>query len=292
MRKLKTGITSGMFGSSNEVEKYFSQINKYGYDSVDIDCCSTLVKPYTLSGKELEDYIESVKTASKKYNVSVSQIHGPWRYPPKDGTDEDKKERLEKMEASIRFCAAIGCKYWVIHTIYPFGPAENKAKDGLLRDEMYRQNVEFFKKLVPVAEECGVYICLENLPFLGSNITTVDDTLELIKKIDSENVKMCLDTGHCFMSGLEPSEAVRRIGKDLLAVLHVHDNYGDRDSHMIPFIGKTNWTDFKAALKEIGFCGVISIECDYNKGMAHMSPELFDIYNKALAFATKELANI
>ena len=52
---------------------------------------------------------------------------------------------------------------------------------------------------------------------------------------------------------------IRKLG-DYIRVLHIHDNMGDRDSHLYPTKGITDWYDFVNALDEIGYKGVLSLE--------------------------------
>ena len=49
-------------------------------------------------------------------------------------------------------------------------------------------------------------------------------------------------------------------GKDLLAALHVHDNFGIKDEHNIPGNGIIDWDGFVKALVDIGYDGVFSLE--------------------------------
>ena len=59
---------------------------------------------------------------------------------------------------------------------------------------------------------------------------------------------------------LRCARTVREYGQ-YIKVLHVHDNRGKRDEHLIPFYGSIDWKDFSTALRECAFDGVISLEC-------------------------------
>ena len=85
-------------------------------------------------------------------------------------------------------------------------------------------------------------------------------SLDFVRKINSPWLRICLDTGHCAVFGIQPADAVRMLGKDMLKTLHVHDNDGVQDRHWIPFTGVIDWVDFRHALQEIGFDGCLSIE--------------------------------
>lgn len=88
-----------------------------------------------------------------------------------------------------------------------------------------------------------------------------------------------------------PAAAVRKIGKEYLACLHVHDNDRSGDKHNIPFTGTTDWEDFAAALKEIGYDGVLSLETDvsYTFRLPESLKEYFEI---GIADMAKFLAGI
>ena len=70
------------------------------------------------------------------------------------------------------------------------------------------------------------------------------DVADFVRKINHKNFKMCLDTGHTLVCGEEIGEAVRYIGADLLCALHVHDNYGTDDLHLLPGEGIMNVESF------------------------------------------------
>jgi sugar phosphate isomerase/epimerase len=159
------------------------------------------------------------------------------------------------MRRSIRATAHIGCKYWVIHPLFPFGDC------GFDMESFWRINEEFFKELVPYAKQYGVIVCFENMPMKTVSMSTTEKSLEFIHRINMDNMMLCLDTGHEAVFGLSPADAVRRAGKEL-AVLHVHDNDGNRDLHRMPGMGVIDFKDFCKALREIEFDGVFSLELD------------------------------
>ena len=244
---MKLGATVGMFAGFGE-DRY-KKMKEYGFDYAD----------YSISGElgdkteeEYEAMILADKALADEAGVTIWQIHGPWRYPPHDETPKLREERAEIMRRSIRMTAKIGCKYWVIHPVFPFGNSD------FALDKFWQINEAFFKELVPYAKEYGVTVCFENMPMKKMFITT-ERSLEFIHKIGMDNMMLCLDTGHEAVFGLSVGDAVRRAGKDL-AVLHIHDNDGLRDQHWLPMTGIIDFKDFYKALKEIEFDGVFSLE--------------------------------
>lgn len=164
---------------------------------------------------------------------------------------------MEKMKKSIRLTSAIGCKYWVIHPIMPFGLEDNGTE---LAKNTWDMNIEFMTELVKTAKEYNVVICLENMPMLDFSLSTPEDILRFVRTIYDDNFKICLDTGHVSaFNNLNLADEVRRLGKEI-KVMHIHDTKQSRDLHLMPYFGRTDWDDFAKALGEVGYEGVFSLE--------------------------------
>ena len=240
------------FGS----EKY-RKIKSFGFDCVDFDMANTDNELYGLSEQDFEAYLKNERELAQSAGVTIHQTHGPWRWPIKDDTDADRAERLEKMQKSIRATNLLGCKYWVIHPIMPFGIDDITSGH---QKETWDINLAFMKSLLKTAKEYGVTICVENTPFGQFSLASPQQILSLVEEMNDDYFKVCLDTGHVTMAGdWSVGESVRRLA-DNIKVLHVHDNDGKADQHLPIYDGIIDWQDFAAALKEVNFDGVLSVE--------------------------------
>ena len=205
---------------------------------------------------ECEAMVLAEKALADEAGIIIHQTHGPWRYPPHDETPELRAERKELMRRTIRLTAMIGCKNWIIHPLMPFGPDDS----GFCDEAFYQINLEFFRDLLEYAKQFDVTICFENMPMKRLSISTTAKTLEFIRTINDDHFKLCLDTGHEAVFGTSIGDAIRLAGKDL-QTFHIHDNDGRGDKHWFPGMGVIDWKDFMAALREIEFDGVLSLEC-------------------------------
>lgn len=256
---MKIGSTLALFNCYGE-ERY-KKMKKFGFYGVDFSIDGEL------RGRTEEQYeadIMAEKALMDEAGIVPYQVHGPFRYPIHDETEELRAGRAEVMKRSLRNAALIGCKNWVIHPMMPFG------EDEFDHEQFIKINVDFFRALLPTAKQYGVTICLENMPMLRIPLSTPEKTLEFVRMMDDENFKFCLDTGHAAVFGLSPAEAVRMAGKDLKAI-HVHDNNGKYDAHWVPCTGVIDWNDFVAALREIEYDGVFSLESDFRAFIPHAS---------------------
>lgn len=257
---MKIGIQTNLLdrdGYGRWKENMYIKLREHGYSCTDYNMADTDSIIYTLPRDESDAMLKSEKELAENAGIEISQVHGPWRYPPRDLTEEDRGERMEKMKKSIWATSVLGCKNWVIHPIMPYG--ENDA-DTQNAQKTWDMNIKFMSELLKTAKEYGVTICLENMPMRKFSLATPEKILKFVKEINDENFKICLDTGHVSVFGdLNIGDEVRRLG-DEIRVLHVHDNKWGADLHLAPYFGIIDWEGFAKALKDIGFNGCFSLE--------------------------------
>lgn len=258
-KQMRIGISFNPYGHSygRYGNQAYARLKEHGYNAVDFNIADTNTALYTLNQRDLKQTITAQRLAAQKAHVTISQVHGPWRWPPQDGTEAQRAERLEKMKKATVITALLGCHHLVIHPIMPYG-----VEDGCCgkEQETWALNVAFFRELADFAALYGVIICLENMPMHHFSLSTPQRILELVTAIRHDHVRVCLDTGHvAVFPELSVGDEVRRLG-DAIRVLHIHDNLGDRDSHLYPGDGRIDWADFGRALEEVGYDGVLSLE--------------------------------
>lgn len=253
---LKVGTTETMYTEKYGYKNGLERMRTHGFESMDYqEFVNTATPLFEKAPNEFEKYLKEQRKIAEETGIEIHQVHGPWRWPAKDATEEERAERFEKMTRSIAGTAILGCKNIIIHPIMPYQSNDEKHKDFT-----YALNLSFMEKLTKVAEEYGVVICLENMPMPNLSLGSVEATLDFVKTINSDYYKVCLDTGHSTMFKTTAGDAVRKIGKDYLYALHLHDSDGVRDRHWSPFSGIVDWYDFGRALYEINYEGVISLE--------------------------------
>lgn len=252
---MKIGTTNTAYVYLGEAEGA-KRAKKHGFDGFDYQYFLNTEKEYfKLNAKEFEKKTLEYKNIYESEGITVHQTHGPWRYPPKELTPEDRNERFEAMSKAIYGTAVLGSKNFIIHPIMPYGANSSENPEGMIA-----MNIEFFGRLCDVAEKYGITVCYENMPFPNLPIASVKQILDIVTQINRNSFKVCLDTGHCAVLGDDAGDAVRMIGKDRLYALHVHDNDGKQDYHWLPHTGVINWDSFKNALNDINYDGILSLE--------------------------------
>ena len=177
------------------------------------------------------------------------------------GTQEDSAAVLKNW---LDLFAAIGIKNAVLHcdSIHP---------EGLMESEIRERNKAVLAQLVDHLEGKDFTICLENLtngsgPLSDGNYKysvhyRVEELLWYIEQLGDEHLGICLDTGHLNLTkACSQGAFIRKAGKHLKA-LHIADNQGATDQHLMPFgVGKVDFEDVFSALKEIGYDGIYNLE--------------------------------
>jgi sugar phosphate isomerase/epimerase len=94
--------------------------------------------------------------------------------------------------------------------------------------------------------------------------STAEELKAVIEKFNTPSVACCWDFGHakCAFGKEGMLDAMKMLGKYIVCT-HVHDNYYEKDLHLMPFMGDTPWEDNLAYLKEIGYQGKLSFEFAY-----------------------------
>jgi len=133
--------------------------------------------------------------------------------------------------------------------------------------------LERVKRIIGEAEKHNVNVAFENLRLINY--------LEyVLNNIDSPRAGFCYDSGHhnLYFSHVDLLE---KYGSRLMS-LHLHDNHGAADHHLLPFDGNIDWPATMKNIKQTGYTGPLAMEAE-NKGYENLSPEeyLRQLYERA-----------
>ena len=231
------------------IRNMFDVLGKAGIQGIDFN---NDVPEYCTTEHDAEFYRELAEYA-KSRGVAICQAHAP--FPSSYVEEEKSAKRFEEIVQGIKNAAYLGAPMIVVHPCTHLDYAVEGNPEIL-----FEYNLNFYKKLIPVARECGIKLAIENIGRVS--VTSTPERLnKLYDTLNDPVFTVCFDVGHCLLQGVDPAEAIRAIGHRLVdGCTHVHDNNGDRDTHTLPYYGKVEWESVMKALSDIDYAGDLNYE--------------------------------
>ncbi|MBE6727375.1 MAG: sugar phosphate isomerase/epimerase [Ruminococcaceae bacterium] len=244
-----------------------------GYDGIDFN-----VEHYAflkgednileLPEKQFEDYFTAIRKKADECGIKIVQTHNLCG-KLYNGNDEHDEKVLHWAERGLKANEIMGCEYTVIHPISTMDWGQNASYEV-----MHEYNQKMFGDIIPFAEKYGIIIAPESFGVgahkMGEQFPDMFADHEKMRReyddMQTKNKAFCLDTGHTHCATqfgfLSVPEFIRYFG-NRIKLLHIHDNDGIYDMHLIPRKGGGNrikWPEVFDALDEIGYDGYYNFE--------------------------------
>ena len=243
----------------NPFDFCIAECAKGGYKVLDKNFCEAMNPHSRMRDDDWEDYVKDIAELGKKWDVVFRQSHLPYYDIFADNDEEKVKIMEELIRRSIIASAELGVEWTVTHpgTVYSAGPDMNISLE---------HNLEYYSKHIRTARECGIGIALENdfeyrsAPYQRIFCANVHELVELVDSFnDPKHVGVCYDFGHGNLGGPFHRQNLNIIGSRLHAI-HVQDNHGMSDEHLLPFHGNINWQEAMEGLADIDYDGDLTYE--------------------------------
>lgn len=276
-------------GSSSDnmkrgVTESVKMIHDAGFEAIDLGFGNVGDADYILGGDDWEKKVDELGNEAAKYGIEFCQLHMPsikGDNDPRFKTPGFKELFFQSMERALVAGEKLNIPWAVAHPL-----ALKQA--GNDPDVLMKLNHEYYDKYVELGIKRGVGFAFENMiqnKDGGAKVRYCGHYHDLIDYVDSFNdpmVGICWDFGHANISGFDQCIGLRKVGKRLKCV-HIDDNFGNSDHHLIPFTGKVDWHKIMPVLAEIGYEGECNLEVQnhFTRMPRHVHEELakhaFDI---------------
>ena len=282
---MKLATTTGDFSAyTNSQALGLEHIRKAGFRYADYNFGIDLGRGNGVYAENYKAYFEEIAKTADTLGMKLIQAHAPMGKPLADGG-----KLLSETLRCVDACGAWGIPNLVVHSGYVH---------GLSPEETFARNKEFFMPLLERAEKYGVNILVENFNKMHiDGLYWIDNAPDLLRMIETVNHPLfhaVWDTGHANMQDMPQDEALRILGSHVRA-LHVQDNMGNEDSHLVPFLGTMNMDSVMSGLMDIGYNGYFTFEVgkfflpsdkrrafDRNTSLASAPIELRDAFERYL----------
>jgi sugar phosphate isomerase/epimerase len=223
---------------------------RLGYDAIEI-------APFTLA-----KYVTDIPPAERarirdlagRAGLLVSGIH--WVLAQTEGMHVNHPDAAVRARTAgylrelVDFCADVGGRVMVVGS-----PKQRNVLDGVTFQQAWDWATASFREAVQQAENRGVTICFEPLAPAETNfINTAVDAIRFTRQLNSEHFKIILDV-KAMSSESKPIPQIIQDSWPHFGYVHANDvNFKG------PGFGDVDFRPIAAALREVGYQGVVSVE--------------------------------
>ena len=244
------------FNYSIPFETMLPLLKSAGFDIISVGARREHSGYHTVKGRR------RIRRLTREHRISIDSIHAPlWL----EGDISSPKEaiRIEGVETirnAIHACSDLEVGILILHL--------NKMFEGKELSKRVESAMKSMKSISDYAREKSVSLAIENLPEDPSD-TILEESL---RRFPGSHIGVCYDSSHANLTKA-PFRILERYGDRVIAV-HISDNGGEADDHVLPFEGNIDWAKFSETFRALNYQGTLLLEVEMRRS-AFQNPETF-----------------
>jgi sugar phosphate isomerase/epimerase len=270
---MKFGICNEIF-QGWKIDDVFTYAARLGYDAVEI-------APFTLAKSVTEIPAAErvrIRAAAAQAGIAISGIH--WVLVQAEGMyvtspEPAVRERTARYFCDlVDFCADLGGKVIVVGS-----PKQRSLLPGVTGAQAWGWAQEVFRPAIGAAEKRGVTLCFEPLPAEDTDfVNTAAEAVRFVREQASPNFKVILDV-RAMSHEAKPVPQIIRECRGEFAYVHANDR-----NLKGPGFGEIDFRPIAAALREVGYDGVVSVEVfKFDEGPEAIATRSLEYLRRAFA---------
>lgn len=238
------------------IEQFLAKAKHYGYEAVEI--CIGEAGEFGLETSKAR--CEAILAEAERIGISVASVASGiyWGYSLASDSPEDRLRAANALGKMIQITSWLKAK--TLLTIP--GAVDvffNPTRPVTRYDEIWERSVEGLKRVLPLAEDSGVVLGIENVwnKFLLSPL----EMREFLTQFGSKAIGAYVDVANILPYGY-PEQWLRILG-DKVVGIHFKDYrraVGTGAGFVDLLAGDVNWPEVMAAIAEIGYSGPVAAE--------------------------------
>ena len=244
---MKIVTTTTVFTNDIRLEDAVRRLAAIGFEGIDIEMSQAPL--------HRDDYIEwakSLRALADELGIIIHHAHAQ---------SYDAADHSEGIRRALEICPILGVEMIVVHPINLTDDTE-ALEDP---DEFFEKNVRAHAQLLAWADEFGVTLLTENLPWAVTKRPVMVE--ELLRRLDHPRMGWCFDTGHAALVSLDAEELYSARAP---LSLHIHDAFKGiwKDEHALPGDCNVDFDAYFDALTRVGYAGDFVLEACYRPAVA------------------------
>ena len=237
-RTLKKAIMWGTVGVKGSVMQKMQAVKEAGFEGVEPDSHMTQ-----------DEVVAALAETGLKAASVCCNTH--WNLTLSHPSENIREKGLDGLKQTLRDAKRYGATSILL--------VPGTVGTGTTYEQCWQRSIEQIRKAIPLAEECGAVISIENV--WNSFITREDEAARYLDEINSPWVQWHFDVGNIIWYG-DPIDWVKKLGK---RVRRLHIKEYSRDLAMkkgrgagfsAKFLeGANNWSGIMKALDDAGYEG-------------------------------------
>jgi len=250
-----------------------SLLQRYGYSYL-VESVGKLISPKTVTDEQFQANVLKIKNLRVPMYAFNIFIPGELKIV---GPEVNESAVLTYVDKVFQRCKAAG----VSRIIWGSGGAR-RVPDGFDRAKAKEQFISIAKKIAAKASQYNITLAIENLNSTETNfITTVAEALDIVKKVDHKNLRLCVDIYHMQKEGESPSSILKAKG------YIIYCEVAEKEGRTPPGVQGDDFRPYFTALKQVGYHDKISIECRWENVAAQgqtafqtLQTQIQDVYGR------------
>ncbi|MFA4028316.1 MAG: hypothetical protein GDYSWBUE_000196 [Candidatus Fervidibacterota bacterium] len=232
----KKAILLGMLPSDMPLTDRLKLARDVGFDGLEVPPMS-------------EEDAKRLREAADNVGIELhSVIYGGWHAPLSSPDEKVIENGLNGLKRALHTAKIVGAD--AVLLVPGIVNAQTRYS------ECYERSQRNIKRIVPLAEELGITIAIENVwnNFLLSPI----EFARYVDEFGSERVRAYFDVGNIVKFGF-PEDWILTLGRRIVKV-HLKDFKRDKNAFVMLLEGDVDWKAVRQALIEVGYRGYLTAE--------------------------------
>ena len=226
-------LSTHLYRNQALTRELLSEISGAGVSAIEIFCDSYHFRYASpQAARELASALEGAGMALHSLHAPAERDTGSGRGSGVSISIADterirRQDAVDEMKRALEVAETTPFRFFVLDLATGHQAADPRKLDAAFNS---------LEILSVFAKHRGVAIALQNTP---NEIGSPASLVQFVKDTHLNSLRFCFDAGHAHIEGgVVPGFRTMR---DLVVTVHVHDNHGEKDEHLLPWEGTIDW---------------------------------------------------